>query len=137
MNNPFLMRRRYSARNLLRILARLAHRQRPRTQPLAQRLAFQKFRDDIRRAIVLAKIMNRQDVGMIERRNRLRLLLEPQHPLRIARKRRRQHLHRHVAIEPRIPRPIHLAHAARACWCHDLVRTEFGARGERHLCAQL
>jgi hypothetical protein len=74
---------------------------------------------------------------MIQRGNRLRLLLEPPHPLRIARKRRRQDLHRHVPIQPRIARPIHLAHPASASWCHDLVRTEFGARGERHLCAQL
>src|SRR6202034_3810515 len=71
---------------------------------------------------------------MIQRGNRLRLLLEPPHPLRIARKRRWQNLHRHITIQPRIARPIHLAHPASACWCHDLVRTEFGARGDRHLC---
>ena len=55
-------------------------------QPDAQCLPLQKFRDDRGRAFVLAKIINGQNVGTIQRRNRLRLLMEPSHPPRIARK---------------------------------------------------
>ena len=44
----------------------------------------------------------------------------------------RQHLDRDVALEPRVPRPVHLSHAARAERRQDLVRAEAGARRESH-----
>ena len=39
-----------------------------------------------------------------------------------------QHLDRHVALEPRVPRPVDLAHPARAERRDDLVGTEASSR---------
>jgi hypothetical protein len=49
---------------------------------------------------------------MIQCRDRLRLLLKTPEPLGIAGESHRQDLDRDLAVEPRIPRPIHLTHAA-------------------------
>ena len=54
------------------------------------------------------------DMWMIERRQGLGLALEPREPIAVAREVGRQHLERHVAVEFRIARAIHLAHAAGA-----------------------
>ena len=43
----------------------------------------------------------------------------------------RQHLDRHLAPEPRVPRPVHLAHPARAERREDLVGAEASPGGER------
>jgi hypothetical protein len=48
----------------------------------------------------------------------------------IVRERLRQHLQRHMSVELRIPRPIHLPHAAFADLGGDGIRAEGGARLE-------
>ena len=58
--------------------------------------------------------------------------LEAGEPLGIARKRVGQHLDRDVAIELRVGRPIHLAHAARADRWRRFHSAEAGARAESH-----
>ena len=58
-------------------------------------------------------------------------LLEATEPLGIRRGRRVQHLDRHVALQPRIARPIHLAHSASAERAEDFVRAEMNARRKR------
>jgi hypothetical protein len=72
-----------------------------------------------------------RDVGAIERRQRLRLAREARQPLRIGGKRLWQDLDRDVAIQPRVARPIDLAHATSADWGEDLVRAEAGAGGRQ------
>ncbi|HXV65296.1 MAG TPA: hypothetical protein VEK15_31665 [Vicinamibacteria bacterium] len=52
------------------------------------------------------------DVGMVERREKLRLALEASEPLSVLGERRRQHLDGDVAAERRVRRSVHLAHAA-------------------------
>jgi len=44
----------------------------------------------------------------------------------------RQNFNGYVAIEPRVPRPINLTHAALADGGQDLVRAESLACGKRH-----
>ena len=51
-----------------------------------------------------------------------RLLREPPEPVGVARKRGRQNLDRHLASEPRVSRPIHLAHPTGRHKPADLVR---------------
>ena len=51
----------------------------------------------------------------------------------VLRERRRQHLDRHLAPEPRVLRPVDLAHPARAERREDLVGAELRSGGERHL----
>ena len=52
-----------------------------------------------------------RDVGMVQGGERLRLAREPREPLGIAREELGQHLDGDVAIELRVARAIHLAHA--------------------------
>jgi hypothetical protein len=82
-------------------------------------------------------VVDSQDVRMVQRRDRPCFLYKTPQSIGVISQRLWQHFDRDIPPEPGIPRAVHLAHAARACWCHDLLRTEFGARGERHLCAQL
>ena len=70
--------------------------------------------------------------GMVQRRGRARLLLEPREPLPIQSQRLRQDLDRHLAAEPRISRPVDLSHPARTEGRQDLVVAEASAGGECH-----
>ena len=54
-------------------------------------------------------------------------------PLRIRGQRLRQDLDRHLAREPRVPRPVDLPHPARAERRDDLVGTEARAGGKAQL----
>ena len=98
-------------------------------QLLAQGFTDKKLGDHVRRAVVFAKIMYRQDVRVIQRSRSLRLLLKAPEPLRIARKGRRQDLDGNLAIEPRVARAIHLAHAAGSSGRNNLVWSKLGACG--------
>src|SRR5258706_16428966 len=69
---------------------------------------------------------------MVERRNRARLAFELCAQIRIARKLARQDLDRDGAIEPRVPRAVDLAHAARAERREDVVRAEARAGTQIH-----
>src|SRR5438552_13889361 len=108
-------------RNLLGVFDGFAHRQRPGTQPLAQCLTLQKLGDHIGRAFVLvgrafvlAKIVHRQNVRMIQRSRGLRLLLKAPQPLGIAGETHRQDLDRDLAVEASVAGAIDLAYAAGA-----------------------
>ena len=70
--------------------------------------------------------------GMRERGDRLRLALEAGARPGVGRQRIRKDLDRHVAIELRVARAIHLAHSAGAQRGEDFVQTERSTRRERH-----
>ena len=72
------------------------------------------------------------DVGMIQRREHLRFTLEARHVLRVVGQRRGQHFDGDVAVQLGIAGAVHLAHAARADWCKNLIRAEFVAGGKWH-----
>ena len=72
------------------------------------------------------------DVGMVERGEQLRFPLEAGEPVGIARDGRGQQLEGDRALEPRVARPVHLAHAPRAEESFDRVRPEANAGGEAH-----
>ena len=67
------------------------------------------------------------DVGMVQRRQRLRFPGEPGEPVRVAGERIRQDFQRDIAIQLRIARPIHLAHAAFANEGSDFVGADAAA----------
>src|SRR5687767_15335280 len=69
---------------------------------------------------------------MRERRDRLRLALEPGERVGIGRDGLRKYLDRDVPVELPIPSPVDLPHSARAERCEDLVRPETGPGGECH-----
>ncbi len=82
-------------------------------------------------AILVAHVVERADVRVVELRNGARFLLEASARLYIAGGGEREHFERDGAIEPNIARTIHLAHAAGAERLEDLVRTEPPVRFER------
>ncbi len=132
MDDALLVRRREAERDLHAVLPRPTRGQRARQERLAQRLALEELRDRVGHRPFVPEIMNREDVGMRQRRDRLRLAPEPRERVRILREALRQHLDRHGPLQPRIPRPIHLPHPARAERRQDLVRPELRSRVERH-----
>ena len=69
---------------------------------------------------------------MVQRGRGARFLLEAAEAIAVGRKRGRQHLERHVAIEARVVGTIDLAHAAAADQALDFVRAEPGAWREGH-----
>ena len=104
--------------DLGRTAQRLIERERALLEARRQRLALEMLQhQEVERAPigghVPADVVQRADVRMIERGHRARLALEALPRLRVAGDLRRQHLDRDAAIQPRVPRPIHLPHAAR------------------------
>ena len=89
-------------------------RQRAAREPVGERLAFEVLHDQVVDAVLLADVVERADVRMAERGDRLRLALEAEAELRVAGEVRRQHLDRDGAVEARVARAVDLAHAARA-----------------------
>lgn len=81
---------------------------------------------------MLPEIIQRQNVGMIERGRSLRLLLKAPHAIRIAGETGRQNLDRYVTVETRVARTIDLTHASGSGRCQDLIGSKFGAGGECH-----
>ena len=79
----------------------------------------------------LLEPVNRGDVRMIQRRERLRLALEPRQAFGVGGERVRQDLDRDLAAERRVRRPIHLAHPAFADRRGDFVGAEPGAGSHR------
>ena len=59
------------------------HLHRPARDPVLQRQAIQKLHGDERLAVVLADLVNRADVGMVQRRGRLRFAPEALQRLRV------------------------------------------------------
>ena len=68
--------------------------------------------------------VNVRDVRMVQRRQHLRFARKAREPIGVVRERFRENLQRHVAIEPRVARAIHLAHPSGAERRKDLVWTE-------------
>ena len=83
MDDALLVRRRQPARYLNCVLENLADGQRSAADTLAERLPVEEFGNDVRRALMRADVVDREDVGMIERRGGARLLFEPRQAIRI------------------------------------------------------
>ena len=123
MDDAFLMRRLQSFRDLTGDRQKILHRQRP-----AQVLAFHQLHHDG----VAFQAIDRRDIGVIQRRQRLRFTLESRQIICVARERGRQHLDRNLAIELRIAGAINLAHSARSERAEDFVGAEFVTGSEGH-----
>jgi hypothetical protein len=66
---------------------------------------------------------------MIQGRDRPSFLLEAPQPVSIARKRFRQNLDRHIAVETRVTGAVHLSHAAGTERRLNLIWAKLFARG--------
>ena len=104
-------------------------------QPLGEGLAFQVLHDQVVDPILPAEVVEDADVGMIQGGDGPGLTLEALAQVRASCQLRREDLDRHRPIEPRVPGPVDLAHAAGAEQRGDLVRPEARAGVEGH-CAK-
>ena len=84
-----------------------------------------------------ANVVDRENIGMIERARGARFLLESPQPVGIAGEIGGQNLDGNFAAQSRIFRAVHFTHAARAQRRDDLVGPEFCARSQSHLCVGL
>ena len=130
MRDPFFVRRREAARDLQRILSRLANGDRATPRPLSKRLAFEQLGHDERRTAISADVVHREDVRVVQRRGRAGFLLESMEAIDVGRECAGQYLDRNVTPEPRIARAIDLAHAAHSDLGGDLIRAEARSRGQ-------
>jgi hypothetical protein len=76
MGDSLVVRGRQTARHLQCVVHRLTDRDRSRLQPLAQRLALQKFGDEVRRALLVPSVVDGEYVGVVEKARRPGLVLE-------------------------------------------------------------
>ena len=84
MDDPAIVCGREPERQLHRPLERLARRRRAALEPLAKRLPFEQLHDRMRDAAVGADVVERQDVGMVDGRDRARFALESRQRIRVA-----------------------------------------------------
>src|SRR5208282_4412289 len=115
----------------------LSLRQRPAVEHRAQAFALEKLGDQKRRAFVLTNVEHRENIGMIERGHRPRLLLETTQAVRFTGEGFGKDFQSDIAPQARVPGAIHFAHSASAYWSEDFIGPEFRARGERHRIATL
>src|SRR5262245_60069718 len=102
-------------------IQRLNQIQLPDFQTLAQSLSVDKLRRNEMGVVDLINFKNGDDVRMVERRGRARLLLESLHPLSISRELLRQEFERQLASEPGILREVNFSHSARPQMRKNLV----------------
>ena len=83
MYDSLVVGSRQTVRDLDSILNRLSLRQGRAIQSGPKALALQKLRHEKRRAVVLADIVNGKNIGVVQGRNRTRLLLEAAQAIRL------------------------------------------------------
>ena len=81
---------------------------------------------------MLARVVNDDDVRMVQRPGGASFLLETTEPVRIGRKRRRENLDGDVAAEAFVLGAIHLAHAAFPERGEHFIATETSACRKHH-----
>lgn len=105
-----------------------ARKQRTLGELLPERAAIDVFGSDEMEPVCAAKLVNGEDVGMIQRGGSASLLLEAPQAARITRQDGHQHFDRDSAPQDGIGREIDLAHSARADGGKDLVMADRFAR---------
>ncbi len=133
MDNALGVRRSQPAGNLFRVIDGLYHRKLAAFQATAERFALEQFGDEIGFVpIAAANVVNRQDVGMIERAGGLRFDVKAPQQLVISYERRQHQLDRDIPIQPRVTGAENCAHAAGTDEPGDLVRADSRADGDGH-----
>ncbi len=111
----------------------LVQRQRPPLDPLLERLAVVVRHHEVELAVVgLVDLVDRADVGMVERRGGLRLLQEPLLGRLVAGQIRREELDGDLALQARVLGRVDDPHAAVAEFGADRIRAERGTWREGH-----
>jgi uncharacterized protein len=133
MHDPALVRVLHRFGNLLRDAQRFVDGNRTVPDAICKRGPFDQLHHERMSSPGIFESVDRGDVGMIERREHLRLALESRHAFGVARECFGQDFQRHIAPELGIARAVDLAHPAGANRGKNLVWPEAIAGGERHL----
>src|SRR5438105_15850244 len=83
-------------------------------ETFTQRLAFDQFTGDVMNRVILADLVNREDIRMIKRNDRVRFLLKPLQALGVAGEACRQEFERGLAARGNVGRQIDVTHPASA-----------------------
>ncbi len=111
---------------------RLVHRQRAALEARRQVFPGHELHRDEARVVDLVDAEDRGHVGMVQRREDLRLALEATEPLVVVGQLLGQHLDRDLAIEAGVLGSVDLAHPPGSERAEDLVVRQGLADGERH-----
>ena len=118
--------------DLHRDVEQLADRRRAGQQQIAQRLAVDQLDGHVGDRVGRSHVVDRDDVGVRERRGRARFPLETLQPVRIGGQLRWEDLDGDVAAQTRIARPVNLSHPSSAERRKNLVRAETLSWGKSH-----
>ena len=121
MNDPLAVRAFEGFRDLHRDAKCLIGRYGPLCDAVRDRRSLDEFQHERRDAVGLLEAIDLRDVRMVQCGERLGLALEPGDAFGVRSHRLRQHLDRDLAIECRVRRPIHDAHAAGTDLFSDLI----------------
>ncbi len=133
MNDPRGVGLGESVGNLRADLEELAGGHRLLNDEVPQRPPLDDLHRDVDHSVRGADVVDSDDVGVVQRRGRARLLLEALAPLRVQRNLGGKDLDRDFPPEPGVTGPIHLSHPARAERREHLIRTQAGPRRKAHL----
>src|ERR1700722_16592460 len=98
----------------------------------AERMSFEKFREEVGRAVVFADVVDGEDVWMVQRGDGAGFLLEAAEAVGVFRKSFREDFDGYVAAEAGVFCTEDFAHSASADWGDNFVGAEFSAAGECH-----
>ena len=104
-----------------------------RRDPVGQRLARDVFHHEQISVTDRLEIVDRGDVGVVETRQRQRLLPKPAARLLVAEQAGRQHLDRDLAVQPFVLGQVDFAHPACADQRNDFVVAERGSDERRQV----
>src|SRR5207244_4467388 len=107
------------------------------TDEVAQHASLDILHDDEVRAVLLAPVVDRDDVGVVEVRRRLRFTTEPLDERRLARVFGEERLHRDRPIQQLVVGEVDLCHPALREFTLDLVAIRKDPAGQRHVAKTL
>jgi hypothetical protein len=137
MNDALLVCRFQRLGDLLRDRQRFVERDRTTHEALRQVVALDQFHHQRDPVHALLEAEDLRDVRMVERRKYFGFALKARQPLGIGRQRRWQHLDRHLTLQVRVGRPIHLPHAALAEEGGHFIGSETGTRSESQVAGSI
>ena len=111
MHDPLTMCLVQGVRNLDPVTEDLVRWERTGNELLRQRLPLQKFHDEKVDAVLVTDVVERADVRVRQRRDRLRLPLEALTHLGVRGQMRWEDFDRDGPVQPRVLRPIDLPHS--------------------------
>ena len=116
MHDPFLVGRGQTVSDLHLIINCFAQRYRSAPDPLAQGLAFQQLRNQVRYAVMSRHLMDSKNVGVVQRRSCPRFLLKTAQAIGIRGEGLGQNFDGYLSVQTCIVRAIHFAHPACTEW---------------------